>query len=406
MTTQRIALVGAGLAGCECALQLARRGFAVTLFEQKPEAYSPAHSMPQLAELVCSNSLRSDQLTNAVGLLKEEMRQLDSLILRAADANRVPAGGALAVDREKFSEYVTKAVREHPLITVVEGEVDELPQENAVIATGPLTSDKLAEKIAALSGLKTLNFFESAIRSLLKEYIERGKVDVFISYEDYTEENYSLKYNAGLAEQYMTYLKEMAEQFGIENDVRVSTLSHYPDVFVMEEQSPDEQKLWAGLEQALRQAAAQFVESRITEGERLRTDLVEKLDGMISYVDYIEERSPQILDEYRMRLESKVQELLGDRQLDDARIAAEITIFADKICVDEETVRLRSHILSMKETLLAGGGMGRKLDFIAQEMNREANTILSKANDLEISNCAIELKTEIEKVREQIQNIE
>ena len=242
---------------------------------------------------------------------------------------------------------------------------------------------------------KTLNFFESAIRSLLKEYIERGKVDVFISYEDYTEENYSLKYNAGLA-----------EQFGIENDVRVSTLSRYPDVFVMEEQSPDEQKLWAGLEQALRQAAAQFVESRIAEGERLRTDLVEKLDGMISYVDYIEERSPQILDEYRMRLESKVQELLGDRQLDDARIAAEITIFADKICVDEETVRLRSHILSMKETLLAGGGMGRKLDFIAQEMNREANTILSKTTDLKVSDVGINLKTDIEKVREQIQNIE
>ena len=242
---------------------------------------------------------------------------------------------------------------------------------------------------------KTLNFFESAIRSLLKEYIERGKVDVFISYEDYTEENYSLKYNAGLAEQYMTYLKEMAEQFGIENDV-----------FVMEEQSPDEQKLWAGLEQALRQAAAQFVESRIKEGERLRTDLVEKLDGMISYVDYIEERSPQILDEYRMRLESKVQELLGDRQLDDARIAAEITIFADKICVDEEMVRLRSHILSMTETLLAGGGMGRKLDFIAQEMNREANTILSKTTDLKVSDVGINLKTDIEKVREQIQNIE
>ena len=246
---------------------------------------------------------------------------------------------------------------------------------------------------------KALNFFESTIRNLLKEYIERGKVDVFISYEDYTEENYSLKYNAGLAEQYMTYLKEMAEQFGIENDVRVSTLSRYPDVFVMEEQSPDEQKLWAGLEQALRQAAAQFVESRIKEGERLRADLVEKLDGMISYVDYIEERSPQILEEYRMRLES-------DRQLDDARIAAEITIFADKICVDEETVRLRSHILSMKETLLAGGGMGRKLDFIAQEMNREANTILSKTTDLKVSDVGINLKTDIEKVREQIQNIE
>ena len=138
----------------------------------------------------------------------------------------------------------------------------------------------------------------------------------------------------------------------------------------------------------------------------LMPEFMEKLDGMISYVDYIEERSPQILEEYRMRLESKVQELLGDRQLDDARIAAEITIFADKICVDEETVRLRSHILSMKETLLAGGGMGRKLDFIAQEMNREANTILSKTTDLKVSDVGINLKTDIEKVREQIQNIE
>ena len=138
-------VVGAGLAGCEAAWQLASRGIPVTLCEMKPHAFTPAHHSAGFAELVCSNSLRSDQLTNAVGLLKEEMRQLDSLILRAADANRVPAGGALAVDREKFSEYVTKAVREHPLITVVEGEVDELPQENAVIATGPLTSDKLAE---------------------------------------------------------------------------------------------------------------------------------------------------------------------------------------------------------------------------------------------------------------------
>ena len=253
---------------------------------------------------------------------------------------------------------------------------------------------------------KKLNFFESAIRSELKNYISRGKVDLFITYEDFSENTSSVRYNKELAAEYLGYLKQMASDFDLDCDIRVSTLSKYPDVFVMEEQSPDEQKLWAGLEQALRQAAAQFLESRIAEGVRLRTDLVEKLDGMISYVDYIEERSPQILDEYRMRLESKVQELLGDRQLDDARIAAEITIFADKICVDEETVRLRSHILSMKETLLAGGGMGRKLDFIAQEMNREANTILSKTTDLKVSDVGNNLKTDIEKVREQIQNIE
>lgn len=253
---------------------------------------------------------------------------------------------------------------------------------------------------------KKLNFFESAIRNLLKEYIERGKVDVFISYEDYTEDNLALKYNEEIAAQYLTHLKAMSEKFGIENDVRVSALSRYPEVFTMEEQSVDEKELWAVLERTIRAAAEQFVASRIAEGERLRSDLLEKLDGMLAYVDFIEERSPVILQEYRMRLEEKVKELLGDKQLDDARIATEVTIFADKICVDEETVRLRSHIQSTKDTLNAGGGIGRKLDFIAQEMNREANTILSKSNDLKISDTGINLKTDIEKVREQIQNIE
>ncbi|MCI5872337.1 MAG: YicC family protein [Clostridiales bacterium] len=253
---------------------------------------------------------------------------------------------------------------------------------------------------------KKLNFFESAIRNLLKEYIERGKVDVFISYEDYTEDNFALKYNEDVAAQYLVYLQQMSEKFGIENDIRVSALSRYPEVFTMEEQNVDEKELWAGLERTIRSAAEQFVESRIAEGERLRSDLIEKLKGMLAYVDYIEERSPQMLQEYRQRLEEKVQELLGDKQIDDARIAMEVTIFADKICVDEETVRLRSHIQSTMDTLNAGGGMGRKLDFIAQEMNREANTILSKANDLKISDTGINLKTDIEKVREQIQNIE
>lgn len=253
---------------------------------------------------------------------------------------------------------------------------------------------------------KKLNFFESAVRSLLKEYIERGKVDVYITYEDYTEDNFALKYNAGLAGEYLKYLNQMAEQFGLENDVRVSTLSKYPDVFVMEEQTPDEEELWSGLEKALRMACEQFVESRKAEGEHLKTDLFEKLTNMLTYVDFIEERSPEILKDYRMRLEEKVRELLGDRQMDDARIASEVTIYADKVCVDEETVRLRSHIKTAKDTLEAGGSVGRKLDFIAQEMNREANTILSKANNLEISDTGISLKTDIEKVREQIQNIE
>lgn len=253
---------------------------------------------------------------------------------------------------------------------------------------------------------KKLNFFESSIRKLLKEFIERGKVDVFITYEDDTEELFSLKYNQEIAAQYLSHLKEMAEQFGLENDIRVSALSRYPEVFTMEDAGFDEEELWSGLSKAVRGAALQFTESRTTEGERLKKDLTDKLSGMLAYVGFIEERSPVIMKHYRERLEEKVQELLGDRQIDDARIAAEVVLFADKICVDEETVRLRSHIKSSMETLEAGGSVGRKLDFIAQEMNREANTILSKANDLEISDTGINLKTDIEKVREQIQNIE
>lgn len=253
---------------------------------------------------------------------------------------------------------------------------------------------------------KKLNFFDSAIRSLLKEYIERGKVDVYITYEDYTEDNYALKYNHALAGEYLKYLNSMAEEFHLENDIRVSTLSRYPEVFVMEEQNIDENELWSGLEQALRGACRQFVESRIREGENLRQDLCDKLDELLSCVNFIKERSPQIMQEYRTRLEEKVREFLGERQIDDGRIVTEVTIYADKVCVDEETVRLCSHIQATKDTLEAGGPVGRKLDFIAQEMNREANTILSKANNIEISDTGINLKTGIEKVREQIQNIE
>ena len=253
---------------------------------------------------------------------------------------------------------------------------------------------------------KKLGFFESAIRNLLKEYMQRGKVDVFITYEDYNENNVALKYNEEIAREYLTHLNAMAEQFDLQNDITVGKLSKYPEVFTMEEQDVDEKELWSVLEKALRQACEQFVASRITEGANLKKDLVEKLDEMLKNVDFIEERSPQILSDYRSRLEAKVKELLEDTQIDDGRIAAEVTIYADKICVDEETVRLRSHIQGTKDALEESGSIGRKLDFIAQEMNREANTILSKANDLAISDTGIELKTNIEKVREQIQNIE
>ncbi len=253
---------------------------------------------------------------------------------------------------------------------------------------------------------KKLSFFESAIRTLLKEYIQRGKVDVFITYEDFTEENVSLKYNESIAAEYVKYYRRMAQAFQLEDNVKVTDLARCPEVLTMEEQAADEKEIWAALEKALRGASEQFVEARIREGEALKKDIFEKLDGMLRDVSAIEARFPQIMEAYREKLANKVKELLGDTQIEESRLAAEVVLFADKICTDEETVRLRSHIEGMRTALEGGGSIGRKLDFIAQEMNREANTILSKANDLETSNLAINLKTEIEKVREQIQNIE
>lgn len=253
---------------------------------------------------------------------------------------------------------------------------------------------------------KKLNFFEASIRNLLKEYMQRGKVDVYITYEDLSEQDVSVRYHEDVAVSYLGFLRQMAEKFGLEDDVRVSTLSRYPEVFTMEEQQIDEEGIWKDLEKTIRMAAEAFVESRVKEGENLKNDLCAKLDGMLSHVAYIEENSPKIIDEYKQKLQSRVHELLGDQNIDETRLLMEVTLFADKVCVDEEIVRLKSHIEMVKSTIAEGGSVGRKLDFIVQEMNREANTVLSKSTDLEISNRGIELKTEIEKVREQIQNIE
>jgi len=253
---------------------------------------------------------------------------------------------------------------------------------------------------------KKLSFFEPSIRSVLKEYMQRGKIDVFITYEDYTKGRVSVQYNKEMAEQYLKHFEQMHEDFGLENNIKVSDLARYPEVLLMEEQPPDEEELWSMLEKVLRRAAEGFAASRTKEGESLSRDIYEKLDGMRDKITLIEKREPEILGEYREKIENKVKELLADSLIEESRIAAEVVLFADKICTDEETVRLSSHIRNMEQVLSDSQGIGRKLDFIAQEMNREANTILSKANDLATSNLAIDLKTEIEKIREQIQNIE
>ena len=253
---------------------------------------------------------------------------------------------------------------------------------------------------------KKLNVFESRMRDLLKKYATRGKIDIFINYEDDSESQVNLKFNQNIADEYMAIFNNMSEKYNLKNDMTVGGLARFPEVITMDEVQEDEEELWHFIEEAMKAALEQFVNTRILEGENLKKDLLGKLDHMEELVALVEKRSPEIMKEYRSKLESKVKELLGDTTIDESRIATEVIIYADKICVDEETVRLRSHIEHARKCLNEDGGIGRKMDFIAQEMNREANTTLSKANDIEISNAAIDLKTEIEKVREQIQNIE
>ena len=244
---------------------------------------------------------------------------------------------------------------------------------------------------------KKLNIFEARIRDIIKKYASRGKIDVFITYEDNSESNVSLKFNI---------FRQMEERFNIRNDITVGALSRYPEVITMEESHEDEEELWNFINEAIEEACKGLADTRIIEGENLKNDLLLKLDHMEELVSYIETKNPQIIEDYKKKLEAKMEEILSDADIDKNRIASEVIIYADKVCVDEETVRLRSHIEHARKCLNEDGGIGRKMDFIAQEMNREANTTLSKANNIEISNAAIDLKTEIEKIREQIQNIE
>ena len=247
---------------------------------------------------------------------------------------------------------------------------------------------------------KKLAMFEANIRNIMKEYASRGKIDIYVSYEDLSETAVSLHYNQAMAEE------KMQEDFNIETKITAEALAKYPEVVTIEEVQQDEEVWWELLEAALRQAAEKFVETRTIEGANLKRDLLGKLDQMAADVTFIEERSPQIIAEYRSKLEEKVKEFLEDSTIEENRIAAEVTLYADKIAVDEEIVRLQSHISSMTDVLESDESIGRKLDFMAQEMNREANTILSKSSDVDLADHAIELKTNVEKVREQIQNIE
>ena len=253
---------------------------------------------------------------------------------------------------------------------------------------------------------KKFNEIENTLRMMMKEIAERGKVDVYVSYEDYAGKGTHVHYHPKIAIEYVKVAAQVAEEFELHNSLSAERLLGFADVISLEEESNDLESVFPIVTQTLQKAGEQFIASREREGEQLYQDIKGKLAYLLTLVAQVEERSPQMLQEHRQKLLEKVQELLGDRQIDEGILATELIVYADKVCVDEETVRLRSHIDAMSETLDMQEAIGRKLDFIAQEMNREANTILSKANDKELSGIAINLKTEIEKIREQIQNIE
>ena len=253
---------------------------------------------------------------------------------------------------------------------------------------------------------RMMNQFDSEIRTLMKRFAQRGKVDIFISYANFSAEAAAITYNEALAAQYLSYASRMEEAFGIPNDMTVSKLLACPDVVTEEEPEIDEEALWELTRDALAEAGEMFLAARKAEGARLAEDLQEKLDGLENLLERVTERAPAVLEEYRAGLKEKTKELLGDAQLDEARLAQEVLLFADRICTDEEAVRLKSHIRAVRDALAKAEPVGRRLDFLAQEMNREANTILSKSGDLETTELAVSMKTEIEKIREQIQNIE
>ncbi len=253
---------------------------------------------------------------------------------------------------------------------------------------------------------KKLNFYDSAVRQLIKKYVGRGKVDVYISMETDDVTGSTVKYNKTLAQEYYNNISMIAEDLNLPSDISVMSLARMPEVLTLEESEDEHEKTWEILEKAISESCEMLISTRAAEGEHLKEDIIGKLNGLLDMVKIIEDRSPEMMAAYRKKLTEKLNEVITDTNLSEQLIAGELILYADKICVDEETVRLRTHIVNMKKTLEGGENIGRKLDFLAQEMNREANTTLSKANDIEISEVAINIKTEIEKIREQIQNIE
>lgn len=253
---------------------------------------------------------------------------------------------------------------------------------------------------------RVYSFAEDAIKSLVQHTISRGKVDVFININAAGASNVQISVNKPMVEGYLSAMQQIAEEYNVRYDVSVSTLTRMGDVFLVEKQEEDETEVQEALLGVVSQALTAFDAMRTREGEALKTDLMQKAGDILDLVSKVEQRSGVTVAAYRERLTAKLQEVLENTAIDEARIIQEAAIYADKVAVDEETVRLRSHVAQLRKMLEEGGVIGRKLDFLMQEMNREANTIGSKGNDVEQAQNVVDIKSELEKIREQIQNIE
>lgn len=249
-------------------------------------------------------------------------------------------------------------------------------------------------------------FLEEKLKKYCNSLITRGKVECYVSVEDLEEREMEVNVNETLAAGYVKALKELSERFGLKDDISAVTLSRYPDVITLHKASEDEERIWNAVKTVAETAISKFIEMRETEGSKLRGDILSRADYIIECVEFIEGRSPETVREYNEKLKQRMKELLGDAAVDEQRLLNEAAIYADKIAVDEETVRLRSHISQLRDFMNSSEAIGRKLDFLVQEINREANTIGSKAQDVDIAKKVIAIKAEVEKIREQVQNIE
>ena len=253
---------------------------------------------------------------------------------------------------------------------------------------------------------RILTFGEEAVKQAVKSFVSRGKVDVFISVRSECGDELQVTLNEAVLKSYLDAMHRMVQEYGIKDDIQVSTVARMPEVFQIEKPQVDEDQLLADLMQVVQKALESYDAMRVTEGAALEQDLRSRGNTILEYVSVVEQGNAQTVEDYRTRLENKLREVLENRNLDESRILTEAAIFADKVAVDEETVRLRSHIAQMNTMLTQGGAVGRKLDFLLQEMNREANTIGSKCTDVNLARVVVDIKAELEKIREQTQNIE